>query len=88
LVVFSPHGNLSNVTWDREAHDRAAANLLMALDMYETGVAMKLAQLRRADPAATDDELSHRLDLWLQSRPGAEHGDAEGIPRAFPPSLP
>lgn len=56
----------------------------MALDMFETGVAMKLAQLRRADPAASEAELHNRLDAWLCTRPGAEHGDAEGIPRAFP----
>lgn len=60
----------------------------MALDMFETGVAMKLAQLRRADPTADEAELHRRLDLWLQHRPGAEHGDAEGIPRAFPPKRP
>lgn len=78
----------ASVTWSKEAHDRAAANLLAALDMFETGVAMKRSQLRRAVPEAGEEEISRRMDAWLSTRPGAEHGDTEGIPRAFPDELP
>ena len=66
----------------REELERAAARLKTALRLYETGVAMKRAQLRRADPAIGKEELERRLRAWLLTRPGAEHGDAEGLPRA------
>jgi len=62
----------------REQLERAGANLKTALRLYDTGVAMKRAQLRRADPAADEAEINRRLVAWLRTRPGAEHGDALG----------
>jgi hypothetical protein len=61
-----------------EQHRRASANLLAALRMYEPGVAMKRAQLRREDPSADEQEITRRVNRWLRTRPGAEYGDAEG----------
>ncbi len=65
----------------REQLERAATNLKTALRLYDAGIAMKRAQLRRADPADDDAEVDRRLVVWLRTRPGAEHGDAEGQPR-------
>lgn len=62
----------------REQLERAGTKLRTALRLYETGVAMKRAQLRRADPAADEAELDRRMVAWLRTRPGAEHGDAAG----------
>jgi len=55
--------------------------LRTALALHKDGVAMKRAQLRRQDRAATEKEISMRLTAWLRTRPGAAFGDAEGIGR-------
>ena len=73
------HGNLAWMTRDLLA--RASVRLQTALRLHETGVAMKRAQLRREDPAAPEAELNRRLLIWLRTRPGAEHGDADGALR-------
>jgi hypothetical protein len=65
----------------REELERAAAKLNTALRLFETGLAMKRAQILRAHPAITEADLKRRLGEWLRTRPGAEHGDAEGQPR-------
>lgn len=49
-----------------------------ALDLFETGVAMKRQSLRRRHPQASDGEIEQRLQKWLLDRPGAEHGDSPG----------
>jgi hypothetical protein len=55
--------------------------LRTALALYESGIAMKRAQLRRQDGAAGEQEIASRLAAWLRTRPGALFGDAEGIGR-------
>ncbi|MFW5925373.1 MAG: hypothetical protein ACOCV4_04355 [Myxococcota bacterium] len=67
--------------------ERAAARLRTALDLFEAGVAMMRQKLRREHPDAPAEEIQRRLGRWLHTRPGAEHGDAEGRPIA-PPSPP
>ena len=62
-----------------------AGSLRVALDLFETGVAVMRENLRRQHPNADEDELTRRLAAWLQSRPGAEAGDADG--RAVNPRL-
>lgn len=49
---------------------------------------MKLVQLRREHPDATDEAIEAMLVAWLETRPGAEHGDAWGRPISWPPSRP
>ena len=49
-----------------------------ALDLFETGVAMKRQSLRRRQPQASDEEIEEQLQQWLLDRPGAEHGDSPG----------
>ncbi|HEY6173608.1 MAG TPA: hypothetical protein VIX73_04155 [Kofleriaceae bacterium] len=62
---------------DREtARDR----LLVAFEMFEFGVEMKAAALRRRHPDASPEQLEHMLETWLAERPGAEHGDGPGVP--------
>lgn len=60
-----------------------AERLLQALEMFEDGVAMKAASLRREYPHEDESSISRRLTSWLHERPGAEFGDAEGRPRAI-----
>ena len=58
-----------------------SARLQTALGLHDSGVALKRAQLRRADPRASETLIAERLGIWLRTRPGALHGDAEGLPR-------
>ena len=66
---------------DADASEELARRLKTALALHDAGVAMKRAQLRREDPSASQQALSQRLAAWLQTRPGAPFGDAEGIGR-------
>ena len=65
-----------------------AARLRMALDLCELGESMRRAQLRRERPEATDEEIEALLIAWLETRPGAEHGDSWGRPIPWPPTRP
>lgn len=53
--------------------------LRTALALHQDGVAMKRAQLRRQDGAASEEVITMRLAAWLRKRPGAALGDAEGL---------
>lgn len=53
----------------------------IAFDLYQTAEEMKRQNLRRRDPAATDEEIEKGIQRWLADRPGAEHGDGFGLPR-------
>jgi hypothetical protein len=63
-----------------------AERLRTALDLCALGEAVRLAQLRREHPDATDAEIEAMLVAWLRTRPGAEHGDAWGRPISWPPT--
>jgi hypothetical protein len=56
----------------------AAERLRQTLDLFEAGLSMKRAQLRREHPEATDGEIEALLQVWLGRRAGAENGDAPG----------
>jgi len=61
---------------DREtARDR----LLAAFEMFEFGVEMMAATLRRRHPDASPEQIEEMLDAWLAERPGAEDGDGPGV---------
>ena len=61
------------------SHLKALADRLrQAFDLFEAGLSMKRAQLRRAQPKASDAEIEAQLRAWLGTREGAEHGDAPG----------
>ena len=65
-----------------------AARLRTTFDLCELGESIRRAQLRREHPGATDEEIEALLIAWLQTRPGAEHGDAWGRPISWPPARP
>ena len=67
-------------------HDIMVAKLRQTFDLFEAGVSMKRASLRREHPHADADEIERLLRAWLMERPGAEHGDAVGRPRPIDPS--
>lgn len=71
-----------------DSPDAMAARLRTAFDLCALGESMRRAQLRREHPDATDDEVEAMLVAWLETRPGAEHGDAWGRPISWPPSRP
>jgi hypothetical protein len=64
-----------------------AARLRLALDLFESGVALMRQRLRRERPDADEQELERALAEWLRTRPGAEAGDAPGRPRPLPESV-
>lgn len=55
-----------------------------AFDLYRAAEDMMRLNLRRRYPEATDAEIEKHLAAWLQDRPGAEIGDAEGRPVPWP----
>ena len=63
-----------------------ARRLRLALEMFEFGVAMQRARLRRLYPDEDDEAIGARIRDWLRTRPGAEHGDAWGRP-VVPPTV-
>jgi hypothetical protein len=60
--------------------ETARDRLLAAFDLFEFGVEMMAATLRRRHPEASAEQIERMLDAWLQERPGAEDGDAPGVP--------
>lgn len=54
--------------------------LLATFEMFELGVNMMAANLRRRHPHASAAEIERLLDAWLVERPGAEDGDGPGVP--------
>jgi hypothetical protein len=52
----------------------------LTAELHEFGVRMMRMNIKRAHPQATDEEIETRLTEWLHTRPGAEHGDADGVP--------
>lgn len=60
--------------------ETVADRLALTLGLFEFGVDMMAANLRRRYPGATHDEIEDRLEAWLAERPGAEQGDGPGVP--------
>lgn len=66
---------------DEEKDDETAADRLqMTFELFEFGVEMMAATLRRRHPNATPEEIDRLLEDWLAERPGAELGDGPGVP--------
>jgi hypothetical protein len=47
-------------------------------DLFDLALKMQRQNLLRRHPDASPEEIDRRLAEWLQSRPGAELGDAAG----------
>ena len=61
----------------RDQSDEARARRLRtALDLADSGIALRRAQLRRKYPEETDEGIDRRLGKWLRDRPC----DAPGRP--------
>ena len=58
--------------------------LAIAFDLYETAEQLVAQRFRRENPGASPEEVENRIREWLQTRPGAEQGDAEGRPVVLP----
>ena len=56
----------------------------LALDLFATGEALVRQRICREHPDLTQVEVEARLVAWLESRPGAERGDADGRPAQWP----
>jgi hypothetical protein len=67
---------------DRES--ATAERMRLAFELAELGEAMFRQRRRRDRPELTPSEVDALVDAWRQRRPGAEHGDAQGRPIAWP----
>lgn len=69
-----------------EARDSALASerLRLALSLFDMGVRMFRAKLRRTQPMASDEEIEAKVADWLARRPGAEDGDSVGRRISWP----
>jgi len=63
---------------DRE--ETVGDRLRATLELFEFGVELMRASLRRRHPGISPHELDRLLEDWLAVRPGAEGGDGPGIP--------
>lgn len=62
---------------DEQGHAERAR---LTLELADLGVKLMRENLRRRFPEESDEAIDRRLIDWLHTRPGAEHGDACGIP--------
>jgi hypothetical protein len=58
--------------------------LEQALELAELAEEMLRLKLRRTHPEASRSDIERMIDEWYLTRPGAEHGDAEGVPVTLP----
>lgn len=63
---------------------RVADRYALLMDLFAAGEEIMQQNLRRRAPGASDDEIEEALVAWLQDRPGASCGDAEGIVARWP----
>lgn len=73
---------------DRDDELTPLEKMQITLDLFEASVAIQRQNLRRRHSDATEAEIEDLLAAWLQHRPGAEHGDAEGRPASRFPQEP
>ena len=55
-----------------------AEKLEIALELFESGVAMMRENLKRQHPSESHAQIEERLRQWIRHRPGAEDGDCVG----------
>lgn len=59
---------------------RDREHLFQSFELFEFGVEMMAAKLRREHPAASPGQIANMVNDWLAVRPGAEDGDGDGSP--------
>lgn len=52
----------------------------ITFELCDAAEQMKRLTLKRQHPDATDEEIEEMIVAWYQYRPGAEHGDGDGVP--------
>ena len=57
------------------AKSASGERLLVACDLWTTGVELQRQRFRRMHPGAPDEAISELIRRWLQERPGAQKGD-------------
>lgn len=62
----------------------ASERLRVAFDLYEVGEELLRQRFRREHPEMSPDAIEARVIEWRLRRPGAELGDGEGVPIAWP----
>ena len=48
---------------------RLRENLLLTLDMFESGITLMRESLQRKHPKLSDDEIEQKITQWLRNRP-------------------
>src|SRR5687768_7933934 len=61
-----------------------AERLRITFALIETAERMLRARLRRESPQMSEQAVEERVAAWYAKRPGAELGDAMGIPASWP----
>ena len=59
---------------------RFSGKFQMILELMELSERAFLYKLRKNNPNMDEAQVKLELTKWWQLRPGAEHGDGEGIP--------
>ena len=72
-MIDAPEKSMTDLS-----NEACSERLRTALDLADSGIQMKLSQLRRVHPDESDEEIRYRLDEWLSSPTKAKHGDAPG----------
>lgn len=70
---------------DSSRHRQIAERFQLALALDDFSERMLRQRLRRKHPEALAAEIDAMIGAWRAHRPGAEHGDGEGTPIAWPP---
>lgn len=58
--------------------------LVLAFELLDFAEALLRQRLRRENPGIGDEEIEERVAEWYSERPGAELGDAPGVPGVWP----
>ena len=56
----------------------------MAFELIDVAERMFRQRLRRESPGISDESIEQEVTAWYRRRPGAEFGDGEGVPAAWP----
>ncbi|MCM3878242.1 MAG: hypothetical protein NEA02_17725 [Thermoanaerobaculia bacterium] len=65
-------------------HPTPGENLGLTFELIEFAEAMLRQRLRRDHPAASEGDIDAMVGSWYAERPGAELGDAKGVPGTWP----
>jgi len=71
---------------DGRSAETPAERLRIAFELFELAEAMLRQGWVRRHPDATPEEVEAAVSAWLATRPGAEHGDCDGVLVPWPRS--